>query len=329
MKKTICLNMIVKNENAVIERCLNSIKKIIDTWVIVDTGSTDNTPAMITNCLQDIPGKLYQRPWKNFEDNRNEALRLARNTADYVLFIDADEQFQFSDSFIMPPLEKDAYYIPCLLPGNIQFFRMLLVNNHLQWNWEGVLHEALYSPVPGRSCAVLSNVTNIATEIDGHRNSDPDKYLKDAQILEGALQKHPENSRYVFFLAQSYFQAKNYLSALKNYQKRTRMSGFDEEIYFSHYMSAVIQEILELPSELFLANYQTAKMIKPSRAEPIFRMACHFYKNKAYAQACELLQQAIQLPLPSDGINIERNIYEFGLQDLLIECTEALGSVKQ
>ena len=42
-KKTICLNMIVKNESQVIEKCLASVKPLIDYWVIVDTGSSDDT----------------------------------------------------------------------------------------------------------------------------------------------------------------------------------------------------------------------------------------------------------------------------------------------
>jgi glycosyltransferase involved in cell wall biosynthesis len=41
--KSVCLNMIVKNESKVIERCLRSVKGCIDYWVIVDTGSTDDT----------------------------------------------------------------------------------------------------------------------------------------------------------------------------------------------------------------------------------------------------------------------------------------------
>ena len=39
----LCLNMIVKNENHVIKRCLDSILLVIDYWVIVDTGSTDGS----------------------------------------------------------------------------------------------------------------------------------------------------------------------------------------------------------------------------------------------------------------------------------------------
>ncbi|MGW8788902.1 glycosyltransferase, partial [Heyndrickxia sporothermodurans] len=42
-RKTICLSMIVKNEASVIRRCLDSVRPLIDTWVIIDTGSTDGT----------------------------------------------------------------------------------------------------------------------------------------------------------------------------------------------------------------------------------------------------------------------------------------------
>ena len=40
---TISLCMIVKNEEAVLGRCLESIKDMVDEIIIVDTGSMDNT----------------------------------------------------------------------------------------------------------------------------------------------------------------------------------------------------------------------------------------------------------------------------------------------
>ncbi|HEX3250433.1 MAG TPA: glycosyltransferase, partial [Pyrinomonadaceae bacterium] len=91
LKQTICLNMIVRNEAAVIERCLNSVKGFIDHWVIVDTGSTDGTQQLIRQCMRNLPGELIERPWIDFAHNRSEALEFARGKSDYVFVIDADE----------------------------------------------------------------------------------------------------------------------------------------------------------------------------------------------------------------------------------------------
>src|ERR1700722_1540445 len=61
-KKTICLNMIVKNESKVIRRCLQSVLPFIDTWVIVDTGSNDGTQKIIKDFMLEhqIPGELHE-----------------------------------------------------------------------------------------------------------------------------------------------------------------------------------------------------------------------------------------------------------------------------
>src|SRR5260370_33462938 len=108
---TICLNMIVKNETPVITRCLASVRPFVDYWVIVDTGSTDGTQDIIRAALACIPGELHERPWRDFAHNRNEALELARDKGDYLLFIDADDRLRAPDGFGWPDLVQDAYYL--------------------------------------------------------------------------------------------------------------------------------------------------------------------------------------------------------------------------
>src|SRR4051794_39725016 len=82
--------MIVRDEAAVVERCLESVRPLVDTWLVVDTGSTDATPELVGTSLADLPGELVHRPWRDFGTNRSALLELARGRADYLLLLDAD-----------------------------------------------------------------------------------------------------------------------------------------------------------------------------------------------------------------------------------------------
>jgi len=77
---TICLNMIVKNESKIIERLLKSVLPIIDTYCICDTGSTDNTKTIIKDFFDkyNILGKIIDKEFINFEENRNYSLTAAK-----------------------------------------------------------------------------------------------------------------------------------------------------------------------------------------------------------------------------------------------------------
>jgi glycosyltransferase involved in cell wall biosynthesis len=71
--------MIVKNEAEVLPRLLSSVKDYIDYYVIVDTGSTDDTIALIRQEMAGygIDGEVHERPWVNFGVNRQQSLELA------------------------------------------------------------------------------------------------------------------------------------------------------------------------------------------------------------------------------------------------------------
>ena len=74
---SICLNMIVKNEEENIGETLINLLSYIkfDYWVISDTGSTDKTMEIITTFFKErnIPGELHEDPWEDFGTNRTKA----------------------------------------------------------------------------------------------------------------------------------------------------------------------------------------------------------------------------------------------------------------
>ncbi|MCS1352212.1 glycosyltransferase [Mechercharimyces sp. CAU 1602] len=93
---TISLCMIVRDEEDVLERCLQSVQGIPDEWIIVDTGSCDRTQEIAARYTD----RLYQFDWvDNFAAARNFAFQQA--TQEYILWLDADD--------VLPEEERDKF----------------------------------------------------------------------------------------------------------------------------------------------------------------------------------------------------------------------------
>src|SRR5690606_23860934 len=138
----ICLNMIVKNETSVLPRLFRSLKDYIDYYVIVDTGSTDRTIALIAEEMAryNIDGEVHEREWVNFGVNRQQALELAvqAKRADWLLFIDADEELGVSDPHFYATLQKGVTYTLEKHHSGMRYAVPHLINvAEAQWKWEG------------------------------------------------------------------------------------------------------------------------------------------------------------------------------------------------
>jgi glycosyltransferase involved in cell wall biosynthesis len=311
-KKKICLNMIVKNEKPVITRCLESVKPIIDYWVIVDTGSTDGTQDVIREFMKDVPGELHERPWKNFEHNRNEALNLAKDKADYLLIMDADDRLEFEPGFALPSLTSGAYRL-WIKFGLMSYQRDQLIQTKLPWKWVGVLHEVLVCDAP-HSAQTLDGVKYVVS-CDGARSRDPKKFIKDAEVLEEALAKDPANSRYIFYLAQSYRDAGQYDKALEGYKKRVERGGWPEEVFFSMLQVAELEQVLGRPEEVVVDSLLRAHRYRPHRAEPIYDLAVIYRGQGRHDLTYALIKsrEFIARPPSKDVLFVQDWIEDYGL----------------
>lgn len=326
MRKTICLNMIVKNESSVIARCLISIKNLIDHWVIVDTGSTDGTQKIIQECLKDVPGELHERSFVDFATSRNMAFDFAKNKADYLFFLDADQYLVPDDGFSMPHLKDDAYYLPVRTDTQC-YYQISLVNAQINWKWEGVLHEALFAPA-SYSKAIISGLTIIATS-EGYRSQNPNKYLDDAAILEEEIKKDPTNARNVFFLGMSYAHAGKYEAALQNFEKRVSMGGDEEQVYVSMLTIGQLQEFLNMDPNRYIDSYTKAYLYRPSRAESLFCLARYFIKIKNDLVGYLVSKLALAIPYPQDIEFVRFSIYDYEILLQYAECAYSLGKIDE
>lgn len=323
MKKHIRLNMIVKNEAHVILRCLASVKPWIDSWCIVDTGSADGTQDIIREYFKGLPGQLHERPWKNFGFNRTEALQLAVSgglpDADYLLFIDADEQLKAAQDFVLPALTENAYYFPVTY-GALRYRRNALVSTRLDWAWEGVLHEYLHSGQPHRWHTLEG--LNIFVQHDGARAQNADTYLKDIALLEQGLKDEPENLRYVFYLAQSYRDAGMLEKSREFYLKRASAGGWEEERWLAQFRAAKMAERLHLDEAKVYREYLQSWIAKQHRAEPLYELARYYRGRKNFDLSCYFAAQAVRIPMPETGLFVDASVYEWrALDELSVSAT--------
>ncbi len=305
----ICLNMIVKNEAKVIARCLESVKPLVDAWAIVDTGSTDGTQAIIRSIMADLPGELYERPWKNFGHNRSEAIALARGqtkAGDYLFVIDADDLLASVPRFTLPKLTKDAYQLRVEDAGT-SYLRIHLFRADLDYRYVGVLHEVLTS-AETRTMGRIDGLVYKRTG-GGARSVNPNKYRNDAAVLAAALEAEPGNARYAFYLAQSWRDCGEHEKSMAAYAHRAAMGGWVEEVYFSLHEVARMMARLGKDDGAVIDAYLRAYEYRPTRAEPLCNLAAHLREHGRRNAAYPFARTASEIPRPEDILFVDDAVY--------------------
>jgi hypothetical protein len=312
-KPKLCLNLVCKNEEAVIERCIRSCMPIIDSWCIVDTGSTDRTMDIIRDVLKDLPGVLHERPWVNFGHNKTEAMRLARGVAEHALLMDADDVLTYASTFTkLPRLDAHSYMLRVKYGSAMEYDRPHIIRTSLDFEYVEPVHEYLDYAKHGGHGGRLQGIAYTVVG-GGARSADPvGKFVRDAKLLEEDLVKRPAHLRSMLYLAQSYRDAGveefnvahklrvegkidesieadkravgYYALALQHYERRADIEdGVLEERFIAALEAAKKREHLHAlslkkgddrqPRPDVVYAYLRAWEMRPTRAEPMYELA--------------------------------------------------------
>ncbi len=145
---TVSLCMIVKNEEEVLKRCLESAKGIADEIIIVDTGSTDSTCEIALS----MGANLYCFPWTDsFADARNFAFSKA--ICEYQLWLDADDVIEEESREKLIAMKKNLTADVVMLPYHtafdeegkpvFTFWRERFLKRSMDFKWVGDVHECI------------------------------------------------------------------------------------------------------------------------------------------------------------------------------------------
>ena len=333
-KKTICLNMIVKNESAIIRDTLENIIAHVplDYYVISDTGSDDNTADIIKQFFDEkgIQGEIHHDEWVNFAHNRNCALQHAQGKTDYVLIFDADDRFE--GEFVLPEeLTCDRYYLRMAnsISGSNVYFRVLMFRNDGSFYWRGVLHEFIEQRKKTITEQKIFGDYYVISGRFGARSNNPQKYFQDAQVLEKAFNS-PEDEdlkdRYAFYTAQSYRDADMYEKAIEWYAIRANLGGWSEEVYYSFLQIALLKIELNASlnevQNLLLATYE----YRPQRAESLYHLARQLRHHNKARLAYIYATVAANIPLSKDILFVDHAIYEWKAKEELAMSANSVGN---
>ena len=292
MAVKLILTQIMKNESHVAHRMLDSIKSIVDGIVVIDTGSTDDSINVVKKWGQDnsIETHVFERPFDNFENSRNESFKRARelflNKNDghtyYNFWLDFDEVIELDSTFNKEKIDKDLYMFNTFI-GSMAYTRNELCRLDKPFRFYGVCHEFIVCDDKNITSGLLQGL-KVKVQMDGGswKGDISAKYLSHAHMLEKYVNDTKrQDPRWIFYVAQSYHDSacvqdnkdendERLRRSMKFYKERVSVpSGYPEEIFYAQYRIGTIMRAMEEPWNLALNELLKAYSFDPLRGEPI------------------------------------------------------------
>lgn len=148
----------------------------------------------------------------------------------------------------------------------------------------------------------------------------------DRDVLLAAVDRNPEDVRSVFQLAHTYFSLGDFLNARTWYERRIELGGDAEEVYYAKFRVAQAMAELGEPWPDVQAAYLASWTFRPTRAEPLYRIARTYRENQRYALGYAFAKRAAELPLPAEQvIHPQADIYSWCALDEQAVCGSWTG----
>jgi len=328
MPTKLTLVMVAKVAPEILKTCLRSVKEYIDAYIIVvDPGDLDSHQIAAREILSDLPGGVFEHPWKNVAVNRTKAFQIAKEKveSDYLLVLDADDYLQVNTN--LPPTDEykfdknkltaDIYELE-IIDGPNNYWRPQIFKADLpNLRYEGSFHEYVNCDKKMETTR-LHELQYIRIFASLTPEQQVTKYKKFIVGLKKELAADPTNARHAYYLAQSYKDAFMFNEALQAYKKRAEMPGWDEETWRAMYEAAMLHEKLNHSESTIIAAYLNAFEFRPKRAEPLYELARYLRLKKKHSIAFIFASQASSISQPQDERwLVDSSIYDWKAVDEL------------
>lgn len=325
MEFSLC--MIVKNEEDVLARCLESIRDIASEIVIVDTGSTDSTKEIAARYTSNI----YDFQWYgDFSAARN--FSLSKASKPYCMWLDADDVILPADRELLftliKSLTEDTDMV--MLPYHTAFdsegtptftyYRERIVKNSPLFRFKGAVHECI--PPAGNIRYEQAAVTH-----QKMHPADPDRNLN---IFKKRLSAgHTLDPREQYYYARELYYHQQYEEAVRVYESflDSGLGWLENNIDACRYLSYCYYS-LNLPHKALKSLFASFSYDLP-RAEVCCDLGKHYMNRKDYPKAAYWYERALDASLDTtSGGFVEPDSYGYTPYLQLCVCYFQMGDVK-
>lgn len=304
--------LMVKNEETTIIRTLESISGHIDSLIIYDTGSTDNTVELLQqfSVKHTIPLLLLKGEFIDFSTSRNRLLQFANNSSNienhYFLLVDANEELIPINSLKSEiNTNYNGFYITQEWENSTQqlsFQNIKIIKANSGWLYKYPVHECIYN----------SEQNSIELNITLYQNrtytTSVNRYFIDKEVLEHSLTISPNEPRLLFYLAQTYKCIGDYQNAFDMYKKRTELLLQDEEHTISLYECGMLMKRIQTNWTFNCLPWFISSFEQSDRIEPLLEIIEHYLCTQKWHIAFSFLTIAFQLVIPT-ALFVNKNAY--------------------
>jgi hypothetical protein len=335
-ENTLCLLIMIKNGESKIEETINNIKEYIGYYVILDTGSTDNSISIMKDCLKNKNGYIYEEPFEGFDKSRNKLIELAEklpHNCKYFIMLDdtyiLKNQQKLLD-FLNKPINKnfDAFNIPIITKNQCE--KNVYYSTRIWKTASGVryvdpIHE--YPDVKGLIYSIDIKTSYLLDNVDNYMRKRSIKRREyDITILKKMHEERPKYTRTIRYLIDYHFNEMNKKECLEYCNKMINLIYTEKEEFLvqtsqKDFYDCCIKIILLLTRFYgktvndILKYIELANTIDPTRVEHIYYYACLLERIEKYGEMNILLNKIKDSRLPSDvkslvNIQVDMKMYE-------------------
>lgn len=326
MEFSLC--MIVKNEEDVLARCLDSIEDIAAEIIIVDTGSTDATKEIAARYTP----KVYDFAWcDDFSAARN--FSLSKASKPYIMWLDADDVILPDDGKLLKELTKslpedtDIVMLPYHTAFDSEgkpvftYYRERIVRNSPLFRFQGAVHECI---------TPMGNIRYEQAAVT-HKKlhpSDPDRNLN---IFKERLRAgYALDPREQYYYARELYYHKLYREAAGVYEAflDSGLGWVENNIDACRYLSYCYYS-LELPQKA-LQSLFTSFCYDLPRAEICCDLGKHYIDRNDYARAAYWYERALDAKMDTaSGGFVEPDSYGYTPCLQLCVCYFHMGDMER